>query len=138
MFQEPKTDASKRIIPIPEDITIELRHHKARQAQERLLFGAGYQDHDLVFAEPDGRPIDPRTFTRRFARLLQRAGLPHIRFHDGRHTYATLMLELGESPKVVQAVLGHSKISTTLDTYSHVSLDLEKRAAAKLNAALRG
>jgi integrase len=82
--------------------------------------------------------MDPRTFTRRFQRLLRRAGLPRIRFHDGRHAYAALMLELGESPKVVQAVLGHAKISPTLDTYSHVSLDLEKRTAAKLNAVLRG
>jgi integrase len=137
-FHEPKTAASKRTIPIPGDITIELRHHKARQAQERLSCGAAYQDHGIVFAEPDGRPVDPRTFTRRVDRLLQRAGLPHIRFHDGRHTYPTLMLELGESPKVVQTVLGHSKISTTLDTYSHVSRDLEKRAAARLNAALKG
>jgi integrase len=71
MFHEPKTDSSKRTIPIPEDITIELRHHKARQAQERLLFGTAYQDNGLVYTEPDGRPIDPRTFTRRFARLLQ-------------------------------------------------------------------
>jgi integrase len=91
-----------------------------------------------VFCQVTGQPIDPRNFTRSFTRLLQQAGVPHIRFHDGRHTFATMMLELGEAPKTVQTMLGHTKIATTLDIYSHVSLDLEKRAAARLNAALQG
>jgi len=64
--------------------------------------------------------------------------LPLIRLHDARHTYATWMLEQGISPKVVQTMLGHSSSSITLDVYSHVSLELEKQAAAKLNAALTG
>jgi integrase len=138
LIQEPKTEHSRRTIPIPEDIIEELQRHKARQAQEKLFFGQAYDDHGLVFCQPNGQPIDPRTFTRNFGRLLQRAGVPRIRFHDCRHTLATLMLELGESPKTVQMILGHSNIATTLDTYSHVSLDLEKRAAARLNAVLRG
>jgi integrase len=137
LFQEPKTDPSRRTIPIPEDVVETLRHHKAQQAQEILLLGQAYEDYGLVFCQPNGRPIDPRNFTRDFERLLQQAKLPHIRFHDGRHTFATLMLELGESPKTVQTMLGHSKIGTTLDIYSHVSLDLEKRAAARLNSAFR-
>jgi integrase len=61
-----------------------------------------------------------------------------VRVHDTRHTFATLMLELGESPKTVQTMLGHSRVAITLDIYSHVSLDLEKRAAAKLDTALMG
>jgi integrase len=91
----------------------------------------------MTFCQPNGRPIDPRNFTRFFERLLRQANLPHIRFHDGRRSFATLMLELGESPKMVQTMLGHSKIATTLDIDSHVSLGVEKRAAARLNAALR-
>jgi integrase len=138
MFQDPKTDESQRTIPIPEDIIEALKHHKALQAQEKLLFGEAYTDHGLVFCQANGKPIDPRNFTRYFERLLKQAGLPHIRFHDGRHTFATLMLEMGEAPKVVQTMLGHTKIATTLDIYSHVSLDLERQAAAKLNAVLRG
>lgn len=138
VFQDPKTGHSRRTIPIPEDVCEELKRHRARQAEEKLLIGQAYKDHGLVFCQPDGQPIDPRTFNRVFNRLLRQAGLPHIRVHDGRHTFATLMLELGESPKTVQVMLGHSKITTTLDTYSHVSLELEKRAAAKLNAVLRG
>jgi len=90
----------------------------------------------LVFCTEKGLPIDPRNFTRHFDILLKRAGIPHIRFHDTRHTFATLMLELGEYPKVVQQMLGHSKRAVTLDTYTHVSLDLEKHATEKLNQAL--
>jgi integrase len=122
IFQEPKTDYSRRTIPIPEDIIEELKRHKAQQAQEKLLMGQLYRDYGLVFCQANGQPIDPRNFTRYFERLLKRAGLPRIRFHDGRHSFATLMLELGQSPKVVQTMLGHTKIATTLDIYSHVSL----------------
>ena len=82
--------------------------------------------------------MDPEQLPRTFARLLRAAGLPALRFHDARHTFATLMLELGESPKTVQTMLGHSRVAVTLDRYSHVSLELEKKAAAKLNAALTG
>jgi integrase len=70
--------------------------------------------------------------------VLELAGLPDIRIHDARHTFATLLLELGESPETVQTMLGHSRVSITLDIYSHVSLELEKKAATKLNAALSG
>jgi integrase len=138
IFQEPKTTQSRRTIPIPDDIVEALRHHRARQAEERLLMGEAYSDHGLVFCQATGQPIDPRNFTRHFERLLKQAGLPHIRFHDGRHTFATVMLELGEAPKVVQTMLGHTKIATTLDIYSHMSLDMERKAAAKLNAVMRG
>jgi len=138
IFQEPKTEQSRRAIPVPSDIIDALRRHKAQQAQERLLMGEAYEDQGLVFCQANGHPIDPRNFTRHFEKLLRQAGLPHIRFHDGRHTFATLMLELGEAPKTVQTMLGHTKISTTLDIYSHVSLDLEKKAVARLNAILRG
>ena len=97
-----------------------------------------YNDQDLIFCRKDGRPFDPRGFTRYFGRVLKQADLPSIRLHDAQHTFATLMLELGESPKTVQAMLGHSSIAITLAIYSHVSLELEKRAASRLNAALTG
>jgi integrase len=136
IFQEPKTGQSRRTIPIPANIVEELQRHKARQAQDRLLLGQAYEDHGLVFCSALGGPLEPVGFYRRFVRLLQQVGLPARRFHDARHTFATLMLELGESPKTVQTMLGHTTITTTLDIYSHVSLDLEKRAVAKLNEAL--
>jgi len=102
------------------------------------MLGQAYEDHDLVFCRPDGKPVDPREFTRHFHKLLQQGGLLSIRLHDARHTFTTLMLELGESPKTVQTMLGHSSVAITLDIYSHVSLELEKRAASRLNAALTG
>ena len=138
VFQEPKTETSRRAVPLPEVCLAALRHHKARQAEGRLLLGQAYQKHGLVFAQADGTPIDPRRINLYFTQALKRAGLPAIRLHDARHTYATWMLEQGVSPKVVQTMLGHSSISITLDVYSHVSLALEKQAAATLNAALTG
>jgi hypothetical protein len=83
-----------------------LQHPKAQQAQENLLLGQAYQDHELVFCLPDGRPLEPRNFTRHFDRLLQQAGPPRIRFHDARHTFATLLLELSESSKRFRRCLG--------------------------------
>jgi integrase len=138
LFQEPKTSPSRRTLPIPEECLAALKQHKARQAEEKLLLGQAYQDHGLVFCQANGKPIDPRNFLRSFDRIIEQAGLPPSRVHDARHTFATLMLELGESPKTVQTMLGHSRVAITLDIYSHVSLELEKKAAAKLNAALTG
>jgi integrase len=115
-----------------------LKRHKAKKAEERFILGQSWQDTALVFGGLDGKPRDPTEFTRHFHRVLQQAGVPPIRLHDARHTFATLMLELGESPKTVQTMLGHSSVAITLDIYSHVSLKLEKRAASRLNAALSG
>jgi integrase len=138
LMQEPKTQHSRRTVPIPEECLRALKQHRAQQAEEKLLLGQAYQDHGLVFCRTDGTPMAPEMFVKSFKRLLAQAGLPPIRFHDARHTFATLMLELGESPKTVQTMLGHSRVAITLDIYSHVSLELEKKAAAKLNAALTG
>jgi site-specific recombinase XerD len=99
--------------------------------------GQAYEDQDLVFCWANGHPLEPTGVYRRFVRLVRQAGLSHHRLHDARHTFATLMLELGESPKTVQTMLGHASITTTLDIYSHVSLELERRAATKLSDALR-
>ena len=138
VFQEPKTAQSRRKVPIPGSCLVALKRHKAKQAEEKLLLGPAYEDNGLAVCQPDGKPIDPRNFLRYFQKVLKQAGLPAIRIHDARHTFATMMLELGESPKTVQTMLGHSRVSITLDTYSHVSLELEKKAAAKLDAALGG
>jgi integrase len=84
IFQEPKTEQSRRTIPIPADILEELQRHKARQAQERLLLGQAYKDYGLVFCSAIGTPLEPVDFYRRFVRLLRQAGLPARRFHDAR------------------------------------------------------
>jgi integrase len=134
-FSEPKTEKSRRTIPIPDACLTALKRHRAQQAQEKLSLGQGYQDHGLVFSQFDGKPVDPHSMNLYFSQALKRAGLPPIRLHDARHGYATFMLEQGISPKVVSGLLGHSNISITLDIYTHVSLELEQQAAEKLNRA---
>lgn len=120
MWSTPKTKAGWRTVSIDEDTVAVLRTHKARQAAEKLALGAGYQDNDLVTAQEDGDSVSPTRVTEQFGRLQRRAGLPHIRLHDLRHTYATLALEAGVNPKIVQENLGHSSVSVTLGIYSHV------------------
>jgi integrase len=90
-----------------------VRAHRKAQAAERLLAGPDYTDHGLVFAEPDGSPIHPDRFRVRFEHRVERSGLPPIRFHDLRHTYATLALQAGVHAKVVSEILGHANIGIT-------------------------
>lgn len=136
VFTEPKTSLSRRTVPIPDVARRELRAHKARQNEERLLVGSAYKDGALVFALADGAPVDPSTASHTFNRVLEKAGLPHYRFHDMRHAFATALLELGEHPKIVQTLLGHSTIAQTLNTYSHVTPGLTERAVARLGDAM--
>ncbi len=98
-----------------------------------------WEDNGFVFANAVGRPMTLQNLTRRsFQPLLERAGLPRMRFHDLRHTAATLLLVQGVHPKVVQEMLGHASISLTLDTYSHVTPTLQAEAAEKMQAVLSG
>ena len=110
--------------------------HRARQLQERLLAGTKWQDTGYVFASTIGTPLDPRNVTTHFGRVLKKAGLPKKRFHDLRHTCASLLLAQGVHPRVVMEILGHSQISMTMDTYSHVIPELQDDAAAKMDALL--
>jgi integrase len=130
VFGEPKTAKGRRTVPLPPQTVAALREHRRGQATERLLVGADYVNHDLVFAEPDGSPIHPDKFRKRLEVRIGRSGLPPIRFHDLRHTYATLALRAGVHPKVVAEVLGHANISITLDTYSHAIPAMQESAAA--------
>lgn len=132
-FDTPKTEKSKRTIPIPQSIIKELKRHKSRQAEEKLLVGKYYNENDLLFCNIDGTPIHPANITTKFKNILKKAGLDDARFHDLRHSFATLLLEMNEHPKVVQELLGHSSITTTLDIYTHVSLDKKEEAIQKLN-----
>src|SRR5262249_40590509 len=117
---EPKTKRSRRTIPLPQVAVNALRAHRVRQLEERLLAGDRWRDWGLVFCTPKGTPHDARNVTRRFQKLLGQTELPHQRFHDLRHTCATLLLVQGVPARVVMEILGHSQISLTLDTYSHV------------------
>lgn len=134
-WAEPKTAKGRRTIALP-DLAVEaLRQHRVRQLEERLRAGGLWDDLDLVFPNHTGRPLERQNVVKRsFRPLLARAGLPAIRFHDLRHSAATLLLSLGEHPKVVQERLGHSTIGVTMDTYSHVLPDMQRKAASKLDA----
>jgi integrase len=126
----PKTHRSRRPIRLSQAATDALRRQKGAQAAERLRAGAAWEDHQLVFCRPTGRPVTAAWLVRgRFLPLLKRAGLPLIRFHDLRHTAATLWFRSGVNPKVVQETLGHSRVAITLDTYSHMIPDLQAETA---------
>ena len=111
--------------------TIEvLRAHRRRQREERLAAGSMWDStHDLVFRDELGGLVHPEWFTREFGRLVRLAGLPTIRLHDVRHTYATLALKAGVHPKIVSERLGHATVGITLDLYSHVTPAIAREAA---------
>lgn len=135
-FRTPKTSRSRRSIALSEESVRVLRTHRKQQIERRLSLGEGYADGDLVFATIDGQPEPPYRVSQTFRRLVQRLKLGPLRFHDLRHTAATLMLRGGVHPKIVSDRLGHSTIAITLDTYSHVLPDMQRDAAAALARVL--
>lgn len=133
----PKTEKSRRQVALSATAVQALRRHRAGQAAQRLVLGKAWEDTDFVFANDVGGPIEPCNLIRRsFHNLLDRAGLPRIRFHDLRHSAATLMLGQGIHPKVVSEMLGHSQIYITLNLYSHVTPTLQREAAAAVDSLL--
>ena len=136
---ETKTAGSRRHVMLSKQPLDALRRHRVAQAAERLRVGAAWEDNGLVFPNQVGRPIAAGNLLRRsFEPLLRRAGLPRIRFHDLRHTSATLLLGEGVHPKVVAEMLGHTRISTTLDLYSHVTPTMQRQAAEAFDAIFGG
>ncbi len=136
VFHAPKTHRSIRPIALSPVTLKILRRHRVSQSKHRLTVGSAYTDRDLVFANALGQPLDGTAVTKRFQQLALGVGLGHVRFHDLRHTAATLMLSAGTHPKVVSERLGHATIGITLDTYSHVLPDLQHEAAATIDALL--
>ncbi|TDD27165.1 hypothetical protein E1218_11235 [Kribbella turkmenica] len=135
-FKKPKGRKTQPV-PIPEPLIPLLRAHKAAQAAERLAAGSAWNDRDLVFRRPDGRPIDPTDDRKEWRALLDEVGVPPARFHDARHTAATLLLEQGVDIRVVQEILGHSSLAVTKrDT--HVTSRLARDAADRMGKALWG
>lgn len=136
---EPKTKHSQRRIGLTQVAVSALRQHKTHQAEERLRLGGAWQSTDLVFVDEVGSPIDATRFLRQsFAPLLKRAGLPKVRFHDLRHSAATLLLGRGIHPKIVAEMLGHSQIGITLDLYSHVTPTIQRDATAAMESIVAG
>ena len=137
-FGEPKSARGRRTITLPRIVTAALRKHRTRQLQERLISGERWNDSGLVFTTEAGAPLDGCNINRTFKAVLRRAGLPAIRYHDLRHTAATLLLAQGVDPRTIMETLGHSQISLTLNTYAHVVPALQRKAAAKMDDILDG
>jgi integrase len=133
-IDELKTDRSRRSIPLPAVALSALRAHRTRQLEERLQAGELWEEHGLVFTNPTGKPMVEETAARHFHQALARAGLPDMRFYDLRHTCASLLLAQGVHMRVVMEILGHSQIAMTMNTYSHVTAQLQRDAANQMDA----
>lgn len=133
----PKTSGSRRSVKLTDKATAALRAHLERQLAEIDEVGSLWNENGLIFASEIGAPLDRRKVTaRQFKNLLKRTELPEIRFHDLRHTCATLLLSKNVNPKIVSEMLGHSTIAITLDTYSHVLPNMRDQAAKAMQEAL--
>lgn len=128
---EPKTAKSRRQIKLPFFVVTVLMQHKDQQDELRRKNAAVWTEKNLVFTGPEGNYISLTTLRKTFNKLLKQAGLPHMRFHDLRHSAATMMLVKGTHPKVVQEILGHSQISITLDVYSQVIPSMQEDVAKR-------
>jgi len=130
MFSSPKTRAGKRLIKLGSETIRLLGIHLKSQEQERDFTGSRWEENNLIFPSPFGKPIEQKRVHKDYKKLLKAAGLPDIRFHDLRHTAATLMLLNGVPILVVSKRLGHAKVSTTLDIYGHFLPGMQDEAAA--------
>jgi len=133
---EPKTAKGKRKIALPQIAIEVLKVHRVHQLESRIKAGEKWCELDLVFCNIYGRFQHPDRMVERFQKLLEEVGLHHMRFHDLRHSAATILLTMGIHPKVVQELLGHSTISITMDIYSHVLPSMQREAMDKWNDVL--
>jgi len=136
-LKPPKTGKG-RTVALPAMVVSELREHRRRQTEELLQFGVGLSDNVFVCAREDGKMLQPNSLYHAWMLFLATTDLPRIRFHDLRHSHATLMLKRNVHPKIVSERLGHSRVALTLDTYSHVLPNMQTEAAAAVDAAFGG
>jgi integrase len=132
----PKSRAGRRAISLPKPLADALRAHRVTQLGERMAAGSCWEESGLVFCQINGRPIDPSTDNAAWKALLKTAGVRDARLHDARHTAATILLQQGIPARVAMQILGHSQISLTLGTYSHVVPELAEEAAERVASAL--
>jgi integrase len=135
-FIEPKTPHSRRKVSMTSKLAGFLAEYKLER--ERLYYQIGKTTtlDDLVFATIEGKPLNPPSLSREFARIVRKAGLENVRFHDLRHTFASLMLQRGVAPKVISEALGHASVAFTMDTYSHILPGMQEDAMAMLDEIL--
>lgn len=133
----PKTQRSRRTVPLPNVCVAGLREHRARQEDERAQAGDAWVDLGLVFSTAKGTVIEPRNLNRLFDQRIEAAGVRRIRFHDLRHTCATLLLAQGVPARVVMEMLGHTQLSMTTDLYGHVMPTTLRSAADAMDGVFR-
>lgn len=136
IFKSPKTAKGRRTVALPPSAFLVLNEYRETKEAESLLLDKPITDADLVFSTL-GKPLLPNTVTHAWIKLVRRSGLKVIRFHDARHSHASLMLRQNIHPKVVQERLGHSTIAITLDIYSHVTPGLQEAAAKRFDDAMK-
>jgi len=134
LLSTPKTRRGKRLVALDPATVAALKENRRRQKQERLAAGSSWQKAGYVFTREDGEPYHPERVSKLFIQAAKRVGLPRIRLHDLRHTYATLALSAGVHPKIVSERLGHANIGITLDCYSHCLPALSEEAACRVAA----
>lgn len=136
VFTQPKSARSRRTIALSPSAVLTLKAHYDKVRMDLALLEKPFNDARLVFSTLEGKPYRPETISRAFVNLAVKVGIKKIRFHDARHTHASLMLKQGIHPKIVQERLGHSSIAITLDTYSHVAPGLQQAAANRFDEVL--
>jgi integrase len=134
-----KTEGATARVDVSPHCLDALRQHRARQAEEKLQAGEGYEDMDLIFANPLGTPLDHKNVVNRvFNPTLEAARLRRIRFHDLRHTCASLLIDMDENPKYIQRQMRHASIDTTFNRYGHLFPDKKREAMQRLDGLLMG
>jgi len=135
-FKSPKTSGSSRRVAMTPKLALFLKEYRAERESLYWQLGVPLTLDDLVFANHDGKPIDPSYLTHTFARIVKQSGLGRVRFHDLRHTFASLALLRGARPKVISEALGHASVAFTMDTYSHIISGMQEDMMALLDEVL--
>ncbi len=135
-FKEPKTSHSRRRVAMTPKLALFLRDYKAERERLYRELGKQLTLDDLVFTSVEGKPIDPCVLTHAFTRMTSKANLHGVRFHDLRHTFASLMLLRGAKPKVISEAFGHSSVAFTMDVYSYIIEGMQSDAMALLDEVL--
>jgi integrase len=135
-FKEPKTAHSRRRVAMTPKLALYLREYKAERDSLSWRLGQPPSLDSLIFSNAEGAPIDPGVVSHNFHRLAKRAGLEGVRFHDLRHTFASILLQRGAKPKVISEALGHASVAFTMDVYSHIIEGMQEEAMALLDEVL--
>lgn len=136
IIKAPKSEAGIRDVQVGDEVITALKTAKTQYLADKIMYGAGFQDLNFIVRKKDGSPMSPDAMTRKWRRFITSHDLPDIRLHDLRHSNATALIQAGVNPRVVQQRLGHSDVSITLNTYTHVLPDMDKEAAEKLDDIL--